>query len=247
MSKKKNDNTFTKILIVLVIASLALLAMVYVLQITRNNNNDGLTNPIVNKKSIKKFDAMKKMIVSGDMEITDRCGLFGCELKVFTEGNWQLAKKTDAKYLNNEKGIEINIHDYESCSNEEYIIPPYSDGYHVDNETFYITYPYLSNVYPCESSAYPDFTFVKIHKKNSNDIDDYMNDFILIEDDNDPDSSIKIKYNDEYIISYQSWGMLEFDCFLILGNEYQYNICKLSNNGPREIDTSILEDIKILK
>ncbi len=249
MTTHQENNTFIKILIVLVIASLSLLAIVYVFNKAQTSGGDrNLSTPNKIEETAKEFNDMGKIVVNNDMEKTERCGLFyRCELKVFTEGNWKSGEKTDIKYTNEEKEIEINIPNYQSCSNEEYIIPPYTAGSNEEDEldTYYITYPYLSNIYPYDMTT-DTYTFIKINERENHSIDDYMNDFTLIKDDTDPNSLIKMKYNDEDIISYQSVGMLAYDCFLLLNDNYQYSVCQLTDyQEPREIDTSMLDNIKI--
>src|SRR6056297_2935141 len=107
MTTHQENNTFIKILIVLVIASLSLLAIVYVFNKAQTSGGDrNLSTPNKIEETAKEFNDMGKIVVNNDMEKTERCGLFyRCELKVFTEGNWKSGEKTDIKYTNEEKEI----------------------------------------------------------------------------------------------------------------------------------------------
>ena len=106
-------------------------------------------------------------------------------------------------------------------------------------------YPYFGNLLPCEQEN-NDYTFINISERKGN-LKDYLDDYTLIGNNNPPDSTVKVLYHGEDIISYQDYGMISYNCFLLLGSKYQYNICKEGEIDPRNIDTSMLDNIKILK
>lgn len=243
---EKNNNTFTKILIVLVIASLALLAIVYVLN--KVKNSDGvIMGEQTKERSKNEFNTMGKTVLNLETAPkTERCGNFGCEPVVFTEGLWELGNSYNLKFMNEEESVEITIPNYRNCFNEEYILPAFSYG----NEN--LGWDNIIVFNPCDTNnaiEVKDYYLITKEKTNEN-LDDYLNDISLIRDDYDnidPSSVEQINYNGQNIIHYISGGMIVRKCFFILGDEYQYNICYLRGNDDNEADTSMLDNIKILK
>lgn len=244
----KNDkNTFTKILIVLVIASFALLAIVYVLnKVQKDGGGSNLTTPSNIEKMNNQFNKLNKIIVTDDIKTTDNCGNFGCEKIVYTEGEWKLGKAYDLKFLNNNESAEITIPNYQECANEEYILPAYN--------TLTESNVYWNNFvpfYPCDDTnnnkSLGSYSITSEIKEND-DLNYYFENINLMTDYNEDvviDTLETKNYKGQDYISYMLAGMIDYNCIFILGDEYKHNICYPIPNESD--DTTILDNIKILK
>ena len=154
---KKDDNAFIKVLITLVIASLALLAIVYFMLLTNNNRIDSDPNLKLIQKNVSKEEMDKKMAFDkkGRLLIGEDIEMMGGEdwFEKCEGSKWNVGEEKEYWYYSEKYGYKMKVA-YTEFYNDDLIAPAYrimEEGKVFNAESYILTVDGEENTFLCDA------------------------------------------------------------------------------------------------
>jgi len=251
---KKDENAFIKVLIILVIASLALLAIVYLMvenssknidapttintpDITDNNNDDVIIDETEteteNNAETDSFDNMGRLVVHQDISVSDDHFFALCD-----DSDWQIGDEKEIWYKNDVYNYQIKI--------------PYTEFYNDD----LIVFPYLLAENNQRLIYDPTVTreIAEDYNYTCGPHGPIMGITLTVED---PLSAVELKdetkpkfeeitIGDWYAVSYVTGGYAQLVHIVLLGDVHNYHFTIESENNKTELINVIENNFELL-
>ena len=242
---KKDKDAFIKVLIVLVIASLSLLAIVYVMQSNRDNGGN-FTNPfrktekieLQEKKEVSlkdSFDNKGRLVINKDIDHDDEGWLEKCE-----GSEWYLGEEKVDWFYNEKYGYKLKYQYNNEIYNDDLIEVPYTLA---DDQALFSLPPRLKGnektgySYACDPMGSNPFISLKVEEiktvenilAEARSIMVYFPEFNL--------NFKEFKIDDFFAVSYKVISFASDDPqfasddthIILLGDEYNYHFS--TNHG----------------
>ena len=230
---KKEENAFIKVLIILVIASLALLAIVYLMmKADKEVPQDPIAYPI-KLLPIEPFDNLGRLVVGEDIGYNDPDWEEKCQGSEWKKGELFGITYT---YTNLKYGYSLDVV-YKPFYNDDLIVYPFSNNQYVD------TFEYNATVIEDEEGNYklpcgphgpvPGFSLEVEEAKTVSEIkEDVMTNNIP---GLDPEFK-EIAVGQWDAVSYWTTGYMQYQHIILLGNEYNYHFTATEGNEEQFLD-----------